>query len=71
MVANSKCKSMFTGPEIMLITDDRTFFEVFVSSPTAEHSAVAGQVVLKLHSDTLRYQHLAPPIRVKLAVPGM
>ena len=40
-ISCTKCNAIASGPEIMVITDDHTFFRIFASSPTAENIKVS------------------------------
>ena len=78
-IARVKSRAISKGPEIMVITDDHTFFKVFTSSPTAE-TILLNQVEMALKLESVeageipRQRTVKPPIRIKLAgelVPGM
>jgi hypothetical protein len=77
-IARVKARAISRGPEIMVITDDHTFFKIFASSPTTE-TILLNQVegALKLSSGEIpgpMQSAARPPIRIKLAgelVPGM
>ena len=78
-IARVKSRAISKVPEIMVITDDHTFFKVFASSPTAE-TILLNQVEMALKLDSVeageipRQRTARPPIRIKLAgeqVPGM
>ena len=51
-IAQVKSRAFSKGPEIMVITDDRIFFKVFTSSPTAE-TILLSQVEMALKPDSV------------------
>ena len=59
-------------PEVMLITDDHQFFNMFARSPVAEN--ILSSQVEAVRGETRQPSSQSPPLRIKLAgevVPGM
>ena len=66
MLARNACKAIAKGPEIMVITDDHTFFKIFASSPTAEGILLSQVQEVLRNNEAQRQQGFVPPIHIKL-----